>query len=276
MSPQAVLIQPGATALTRTSGARLSGQAPGERQDRPLGRGEELARVPLHAGLGLVPAHRHDRARRPAAFIRRPTSRQSRIVATTSTAQSRSSLASKGSFAAGAGQGVGPGEVEPGVEPAPERPRRRRRAGRPRRGRRGRPSGPRTGRPGRRTSSATASAGLARAPAVDDHVGPGLGQGQGRRPGRSRRSSRARSPAVLARVGLEEGSSWAEGRGQVGLNMHHCRGPIVPPQGEPASLLRPFGRLPDLHGDRRPQHPLAVGGRMHPVERELGRRPARP
>ena len=44
------------------------------------------------------------------------------MVATTSTDQSRSSLASNESRAASPGQGIGAGDVEPGIEAAPGRP----------------------------------------------------------------------------------------------------------------------------------------------------------
>ena len=78
---------------------QAQGQAARERHDRSLGRGEQLARVALHAGLGLIPTHGDDRTR-ALAVMRLPTARQRRIVAATSTDQRRSSLASKGSWAA--------------------------------------------------------------------------------------------------------------------------------------------------------------------------------
>ena len=91
-SPQAVLIQPGATALTRTFGARLSARLLREGEDGPLGRGEQSRPSPLpsRSRPGPTPSSRLNPTR--CAFIRRPTSRVRRMVGTTSTFQRRSSF----------------------------------------------------------------------------------------------------------------------------------------------------------------------------------------
>ena len=96
-------------------------QAPGEGHDRPLGGGEQLARVPLHAGLGLVPAHRDDRA---AALLLHPPAdlaaepHRGHDVDGPEPVELGVEVEPGGR----AGQGVGPGDLEPGVEPVPDVP----------------------------------------------------------------------------------------------------------------------------------------------------------
>ena len=140
----------------------------------------------------------HDRAA-ACAFILWPIARQRRIVATTSTAQSRSSLASNGSLAAAPGQRVGPGDLEPGVEPVPDGP--------------GLVHEPVAGGPigevGHQHVRPAAQAahlggdafgGLVLGTAVDDDVRPRLGQRQGHRPTDPRRRAENGGPEALQRV----------------------------------------------------------------------------
>ena len=137
VSPHEVLIQPGARALTRTSGARLSARLRVKARTAPLVAAKSSPESPsMPVSAWSQPIVRIEP--RPWDFIRRPTARQRRIVATTSTDQSRSSLASKDSFAAAPVRVSAPAMWSQASRP-PQSPRRPPPGGRRRRDRRGRP-----------------------------------------------------------------------------------------------------------------------------------------
>ena len=99
-SPQAVRIHPGARQLTRTCGARLSARLRQNAITAPLAVANSSPLSPaIPVSAWSQPMLR--RTPRPRSFIRRPTSRDSRIVAATSTASNSANLRSKDHWAAG-------------------------------------------------------------------------------------------------------------------------------------------------------------------------------
>ena len=99
-SPHAVLIQPGARALTRTSGARLRARLLVNARIAPFvaaNSSPESPSMPVSAWSQPIVTI----APWPCTFIFRPTARQRRIVAATSTAQRVSSLSSNESWRPG-------------------------------------------------------------------------------------------------------------------------------------------------------------------------------
>ncbi len=152
-------------------------QAAGERHDGALGCRKEFAGISLHARLGLVPAHRQNRAMsagfHPSADLsakangRRHVDRPEEIE-----------LGIERQPSVRAGQCVGPGDLEPGIQSIPDVP--------------GLVHEPVAGDPAGQVGHDTLRADPARPQvacqvfsslhlcvAVDDHIGTGLGQCDG-------------------------------------------------------------------------------------------------
>ena len=212
-SPQAVLIQPGARALTRTVGARLRARLRVNAMMAPLVAAKSSPESPSMPGLGLVPAHRDDRA--AALRLHPPADRRGKAGSWRRRRRPRAGRAWRRTRA-----------WRPG-----------RSACRPRRSGARRRARPRGSRPPRRSRSpavaigqvghedvrppapfaqdrgATSSAALRRPP-VDDHVGPGLGQGQGHGPADPRgRAQHGRSHALQVESRIRSDMAGGDGTG---------------------------------------------------------------
>ena len=175
--PQAVLIQPGASALTRTPAPGSSARLRVNAMTAPLVAAKsspESPSMPVSAWsqpiVTMVPC--------PCAFILRPTSRQSRIVAADVDRPEEIELGIEREMGVRAGQCIGPGDLEPGIQAVPDSPGLFHQpvAGGPvgkvgHQNLRSHPSQPQV--------ACQVFRRLRRRFAVDDHIGTGLGQCHG-------------------------------------------------------------------------------------------------